>query len=162
MSPRLPQNPARRTVLRGSLAASAALAVPSIAAAAPAFALSGRPRADWGVQAGDVTAHSGLVWARSDRPARMIVETSATDSFHRTTRRLGPLLGPDSDFTGTTALHGLPRASRSTTGRCSPTRTTRAAPASPWPARHRLGTPAGRVRFLWSGDLAGQGWGINP
>lgn len=78
--PRIP-SPDRRTVLRGSLAASAALTLPVAAAAAPAFALSGRPRAAWGVPVGDVTASSALVWVRSDRPARMIVETSATESF---------------------------------------------------------------------------------
>ncbi|MGO4757469.1 alkaline phosphatase, partial [Streptomyces sp. 2MCAF27] len=48
----------RRQVLRGSAAASAALAVPTLASAAsaaPAQALSGRPSAQWGVQVGDVT-----------------------------------------------------------------------------------------------------------
>lgn len=44
--------PGRRGVLRGSLAASAALALPGGIAAAPAFALSGRPRADWGCRPG--------------------------------------------------------------------------------------------------------------
>ncbi|MFI6938928.1 alkaline phosphatase D family protein [Streptomyces sp. NPDC050418] len=155
--------PGRRSVLRGSLAASAALALPTLGAA-PALALSGRPSADWGVQSGDVTTDSGLVWVRSDRPARMIVETSATESFHRTKRWHGPLLGPGSDFTGTTRLRGLPsgeeihyrvlladpddtrRTSRPVTGRF------RTAPEK----RQR------DVRFVWSGDIAGQGWGINP
>lgn len=99
--------PGRRSVLRGSLAASAALALPSSAGTAPAFALSGRPKAQWGVQAGDVTTNSGLVWVRSDRPARMIVETSATESFRRPKRWHGPLLGADTDFTGTVPLRGL-------------------------------------------------------
>ncbi|WP_137990696.1 alkaline phosphatase D family protein [Streptomyces vilmorinianum] len=162
-------SPARRSVLRGSLAASAALtlggaATAAPALAAPALALSGRPRAAWGVQTGDVTAHSGLVWVRSDRPARMIVETSATDSFRRAHRHAGPLLGAGSDFTGTTALHGLPP------GEQIHYRVTLADPDDPRrtsepvvgtfrtaPARRRDG-----VRFLWSGDIAGQGWGINP
>ena len=78
--------PGRRTVLRGTLAATAGLAAAG-AGAVPAFARGGRPQARWGVQAGDVTAHSGLVWVRSDRPARMIVETSATESFARTQTR---------------------------------------------------------------------------
>src|SRR5205823_4426945 len=100
--------PNRRTVLKGSLAASAGLALPTGLAAAPAFARSGRPSASWGVQAGDITASSGLIWARSDRPARMVVETSATESFRRARRWQGPLLGPGTDFTGTTSLRGLP------------------------------------------------------
>ncbi|MFF9651782.1 alkaline phosphatase D family protein [Streptomyces sp. NPDC014622] len=154
----------RRGVLRGSLAVSAALSLPAVGAAAPAFALSGRPRAAWGVQVGDVTASSALVWVRSDRPARMIVETSATESFRRSRTWHGPLLGAGSDFTGTTPLYGLPA------GEQVHYRVTLADPADPRrtgrpvhgtfrtaPARHRDG-----VRFLWSGDIAGQGWGINP
>lgn len=155
--------PGRRSVLRGSLAASAALTLPTALAAAPAFALSGRPRAAWGVQAGDVTTDSGLVWVRSDRPARMIVETSATESFHRPRRWQGPLLGADSDFTGTTRLRGLP------SGEQIHYRVLLADPHDP----RRTGEPVtgtfrtasakrrAGVRFVWSGDLAGQGWGIN-
>ncbi|MFI9612583.1 alkaline phosphatase D family protein [Streptomyces sp. NPDC052023] len=156
--------PGRRSVLRGSLAASAALTLPTGAGAAPALALSGRPKAGWGVQTGDVSAHSGLVWVRSDRPARMIVETSATESFRTPRRWYGPLLGRDSDYTGTTPLHGLP------SGEQIHYRVLLADPDDPRrtgepvtgtfrtaPARRRDG-----VRFVWSGDLAGQGWGINP
>ncbi|MEV6104580.1 alkaline phosphatase D family protein [Streptomyces sp. NPDC051940] len=130
---------------------------------APAQAYSGRPEAAWGVQVGDVTATSGLVWVRSDRPARMVVETSATESFSRVRRWTGPVVGPGTDFTGTTPLFGLPpgqqvhyrvvledpdeprRASEPVTG------TFRTASAA-----------RSDVRFVWSGDTAGQGWGINP
>ncbi|MFE4539269.1 alkaline phosphatase D family protein [Streptomyces scopuliridis] len=162
----VPKAPARRSVLRGSLAASAVLALPgaALAGAAPAQALSGRPRAAWGVQAGDVTSSSGLVWVRSDRPARMIVETSATESFRRARSWHGPLLGPGTDFTGTVPLRGLPA------GEQVHYRVTLADPEDPRrtgepvygtfrtaPTRRRQG-----VRFVWSGDIAGQGWGINP
>ncbi len=157
--------PGRRSVLRGSFAASAALALPTGLGpvAAPAFARSGRPAAGWGVQAGDVTAHSGLVWVRSDRPARMIVETSATESFRNPRRWRGPLLGSGTDFTGTTRLHGLPA------GEQIHYRVLLADPDDP----RRTGEPVtgtfrtapvkrrSGVRFVWSGDLAGQGWGIN-
>ncbi|GAA4815901.1 alkaline phosphatase D family protein [Streptomyces ziwulingensis] len=156
--------PGRRSVLRGSLAASAALTLPTALGAAPAFARSGRPGAGWGVQTGDVTEHSGLVWVRSDRPARMIVETSATESFRNPHRRLGPLLGPGTDFTGTTRLSGLPA------GEQIHYRVLLADPDDP----RRTGEPVtgtfrtvpdrrrDDVRFVWSGDQAGQGWGINP
>ncbi|MEU6125095.1 alkaline phosphatase D family protein [Streptomyces sp. NPDC047123] len=165
MSQRQPSpSPRRRSVLRGSLAVPAAFAVPALAGTAPALALPGRPQASWGVQAGDVSAHAGLVWVRSDRPARMIVETSATESFRNARRWRGPLLGPGTDFTGTTRLHGLPA------GEQIHYRVLLADPDDP----RRTGkpvsgtfrtTPKGRkedVRFLWSGDIAGQGWGINP
>lgn len=44
--------PGRRGVLRGSLAASAALTLPVGLGAAPALALSGRPGAGWGCRPG--------------------------------------------------------------------------------------------------------------
>ncbi|MEH6378091.1 alkaline phosphatase D family protein [Streptomyces sp. KLMMK] len=153
----------RRAVLRGAVGAAAASAVPPAVGAAPALALAGRPEARWGVQAGDVTASSGLVWVRADRRARMIVETSATESFRSVRRRHGPLVGPGTDFTGRTALRGLPP------GEQIHHRVLLADPDDPRrtgrPVHGTFRTaPARRsdVRFLWSGDLAGQGWGINP
>ncbi|MER5914535.1 alkaline phosphatase D family protein [Streptomyces sp. NPDC001982] len=156
--------PGRRSVLRGSLAASAALSLPTALGSAPAFALSGRPEAGWGVQAGDVTTDSGLIWVRSDRPARMIVETSATESFRHPHRWQGPLLDAGTDFTGTTRLHGLPSGEQIhyrvlLTDPDDPRRT-----GEPVAGTFRTVSPSRRkgVKFLWSGDLAGQGWGINP
>ncbi|MFE6176678.1 alkaline phosphatase D family protein [Streptomyces sp. NPDC056464] len=156
--------PGRRSVLRGSLAASAALTLPTALGSAPAFALSGRPKAGWGVQTGDVTCDSGLVWVRSDRPARMIVETSATESFRNARRWHGPLLDAGTDFTGTTPLRGLP------SGEQIHYRVLLADPDDPRrtgePVTGTFRTASARrrdgVRFVWSGDLAGQGWGINP
>ncbi|WP_432117563.1 alkaline phosphatase D family protein [Streptomyces sp. bgisy032] len=156
--------PGRRGLLRGALAAPAALSLPAALGAAPAFARSGRPKAGWGVQTGDVTCDSGLVWVRSDRPARMVVETSATESFRNPRRWHGPLLGPGTDFTGTTRLRGLPP------GEQIHYRVLLADPDDP----RRTGAPVtgtfrtasvrrrDGVRFVWSGDLAGQGWGISP
>ncbi|MDX2291267.1 MULTISPECIES: alkaline phosphatase D family protein [Streptomyces] len=159
-----PSAPARRSVLRGSLAASAGIALGGGGLAAPAFALSGRPAAQWGVQTGDVTARSGLVWVRSDRPARMIVETSATESFRRVRRHRGSLLGTGTDFTGTTFLRGLPPGEQIhyrvvLADIDDPRRTSEPVLGTfrTAPERRRDG-----VRFLWSGDIAGQGWGINP
>lgn len=109
----------RRSLLGGSLAVpvglalsstlSGAFALPAYAAPAPAFTRSGRPNALWGVQSGEITANSATVWARSDRPARMYVETSPSESFRYAVRRhRGPLLGPGTDFTGTATLRELP------------------------------------------------------
>ena len=41
---------------------------------------SDRPRITHGVQSGDVSVDSGVVWARTDRPARMLVEVSVRDA----------------------------------------------------------------------------------
>ncbi|MBB1243896.1 alkaline phosphatase D family protein [Streptomyces durbertensis] len=161
--PPRPLGPARRALLRGSLALPAALAVPG-AFGAPAQALPGRPSAPFGVQAGDVTGGSAVVWTRADRPARMVVETSATESFRASRRWTGPLLGPDTDFTGRVRLRGLPPGRQvyyrvHLSDPDDPRRSGR-----PVPGTFRT-APAGRrhgVRFVWSGDVAGQGWGINP
>ncbi|MFJ7159438.1 alkaline phosphatase D family protein [Streptomyces sp. NPDC101118] len=171
-------SPDRRSLVRGSLAATAALTLPAVplaapasaaaprtAPAAPVLALSGRPKALWGVQSGEVTAHSALVWTRADRPARMLVETSPSETFRYGTRRwYGPLLGPATDHTGVTALHGLPPGTRIhyrvlLADPADPRRTSEPVAGSfrTAPVLRRTG-----VRFLWSGDLAGQGWGINP
>ncbi|GAB2605442.1 alkaline phosphatase D family protein [Streptomyces capparidis] len=173
-TPGTPTGPApdRRALLLGGLAASGALLVPALPGAAhaaapagaPAQVRRGRPRAEFGVQTGGVTATSGLVWVRADRPARMIVEISPTETFRRVRRWTGPVLTPDTDLTGSTALHGLPP------GELVHYRVRLADPDDPGltgpavegsfrtaPARRR-----DRVRFLWSGDIAGQGWGINP
>lgn len=157
------ETPARRTVLRGTAATGAALSLPLLGAAAPAQARRGRPAAEWGVQAGDVTSSSGLVWVRSDRRARMVVETAATEAFRNPKRWHGPVVGPGTDFTGRTALHGL-RA-----GEEVHYRVTLTDPDDPRragePVHGTFRTAPDRrrdVRFLWSGDLAGQGWGINP
>lgn len=157
-------HPARRSVLRGSLAASAALTVPAaLVKAAPAQARSGRPVARLGVQTGDVSGSSALVWVRSDRQARMVVETSATESFRDPVRWRGPVLGPGTDFTGRVTLNGLPG------GEQIHYRVLLSDPDDP----RRSGEPVygtfrtapvlrrEGVRFVWSADVAGQGWGIN-
>ncbi|MCZ9347512.1 alkaline phosphatase D family protein, partial [Streptomyces sp. TRM76130] len=117
-----------------------------------------------GVQAGDVTAHSGLVWVRSDRSARMTVETSATESFRNARSWRGPLLGSGTDFTGTTRLTGLPAGEQIhyrvlLADPDDPRRT-----GEPVTGTFRTASDSRRdgVRFVWSGDQAGQGWGINP
>lgn len=160
----------RRAVLRGTLAAPAALALPSLAGAAPASGRApgqvrrGAPQANWGVQTGDVTVSSGLVWVRSDRAARMVVETAATESFRGAQRWEGPLLGAETDFTGRTALRGLPPGEEihyrvTLTDPSDPRRA-----GEPVHGSFRTAPASGRqsLRFLWSGDLAGQGWGISP
>ena len=51
------------------------IAKPSLSRAAD------RPVITHGIQSGDVSVNSGVVWARADRPARMLVEVATTDSF---------------------------------------------------------------------------------
>ncbi|GAA2634292.1 alkaline phosphatase D family protein [Actinomadura fulvescens] len=154
----------RRSLLRGGLIAGsgAALGLASPAAQAAPALIRSRPRLTNGVQSGDVTAHEAVVWARSDRPARMLVEVSRRPDFRHSHLVRGPVLTPSSDLTGKTFLRGLPSGEElhyrvrlaDLDGH-----TTSA------PVAGRLRTAPRRrqdISFVWSGDLAGQGWGINP
>jgi alkaline phosphatase D len=81
MSGHLPAGGAtRRRFLTTVASATAATALGTIAL--PAFSrASQRPVITHGVQSGDVSTDSGMVWARTDRPARMLIEASTSDSF---------------------------------------------------------------------------------
>jgi len=101
----------RRTLLGTGGVAALALAAPALAGARrrPRIAQAGeRPLVTHGVQSGDVTARRAAVWARADRPSRMLVDVSPTESFRRSRRVGGPLVTEVTDFTGKLDLRGLP------------------------------------------------------
>ena len=147
-------------VVGGVAGAGALVGAPLGAFAVPGQQVS-RPATSWGVQSGDVTATSGVVWSRTDRPARMLVEVAATEDFRVRRGRWRVDVGPDTDFTGKVALSGLPAG----TELFYRVRFTGDDGHSSEPLVGTLRTaPADRrdVSFSWSGDVAGQGWGINP
>lgn len=114
-----------------------------------------------GIASGDPTTDGALIWARSDRPARMIVETSATDSFAKTRRFAGPMLTPDSDGTGRIRVSGL-EAGQTVHYRVTLEDEDGATGAPAVGMFTTAPTAPGDIRFVWSGDVVGQGWGINP
>ena len=67
-----------------------------------------RPAVTHGVQSGDVSTDSGIVWARTDRPARMLVEAATTDSFKTIHSAVSVDAFPEGDFTAKALLEGLP------------------------------------------------------
>src|SRR4051812_18989170 len=102
----------RRAVLRGGLAAgvvATAGRTSAASAAVPSLVRAGRPVLPHGVQSGDVSVRSAVVWTQADRPSRMVVEVSRDPDFRRRVRRLhGPVLTPDTDLTGRVRLRALP------------------------------------------------------
>jgi alkaline phosphatase D len=154
----------RRTFLRTGIVAGGGLAaLGGLAPAAPALVLSGRPGLTHGVQSGDVTVRGAVVWARADRPSRMLVEVSTRADFAHARTVRGPVLTPATDLTGKTLLRGLP-AGESVHYRVRLADLDDSSLLSaPVVGRFRTAPTRHRdVRFVWSGDLAGQGWGINP
>jgi len=67
-----------------------------------------RPRIEGGLQSGDVSVDSAVVWGRADRSARMQVEFSTVESFASVFRVLTADALPDSDFTAKILVEGLP------------------------------------------------------
>jgi len=146
----------RRQILRGTAAAGIVLAAPAISYA------SSRPVVTHGIQSGDVDASSGVVWARADRPAKAFVEVATTDSFKNATR-LAPLnVLPESDFAMKRLLTDLP-SNQEIFYRVSFSDLTGGHAQSEPVVGHFRTAPSSRrdVRFVWSGDTGGQGWGID-
>lgn len=130
-----------------------------------ALLAAGTPEPLWGIQSGPVDETRAVVWCRSDRRAKMVVEWTASATFGADVVRVdGPIVDESSDWTGKIVLEGLPRA---------PARPIRyrvrfeAERPSPWlEGELRMPPPADAaprdVRFAWSGDVCGQGFGIDP
>jgi alkaline phosphatase D len=150
----------RRQFLQAGAAAGASLVVAP--GRAPAHIRS-RPVLTHGIQSGEVGPQSAVVWARADRPSRMLVQLLGRRHGHRPRWIAGPVLTDRTDFTGKVALRGLEP------GRPVEYRVALQDLRNPAVLSEPLdGTfttaPRDRrdVAFVWSGDLAGQGWGINP
>ena len=148
--------PSRRAVLAGGTAFAATLAMPAISRA------QSRPVFTHGVQSGDVDVTSGMIWTRVDRPSRVQMEVATTESFANA-RALPPMDAlPESDYAVKRLLSNLAPDQdifyRFTAADLSDIN----AVSEPVTGRFRT-APASRrsVRFAWSGDTAGQGWGID-
>jgi len=140
-----------------ALAGLGSLAKPYLSRAAD------RPRITSGIASGDVFADSAVIWARADRPARMRVECATDESFKAIIRAASSEALPDSDFASKLLLEELPAgqdifyrvrfediAEAGISGETQVGRF-RTAPTEPR-----------SISFVWSGDTAGQGWGIDP
>jgi alkaline phosphatase D len=152
--------PSRRHLLKLTAASAAFTAAGGIARPYLSRAAD-RPQISHGVQSGDVTTDSGIVWARADRPSRLQIEIATTDSFKNPRGVFVDAL-PETDFTAKALIEDLPAgqdifyrvrfqdlADPSILG-------------EPVIGRFRT-APSDRrsVSFTWSGDTCGQGWGID-
>jgi alkaline phosphatase D len=167
----------RRRFLKTGLATAAGIALPrwTLAGSAPAIITSDAelPQARQGVQFGDPGNGAVVVWSRSDRPARMLVDWSYDEQFHKLHRVVGPHALEATDFTARQDLRRLEAGSEvfvrvsfqslnndraigePVTGRFV------VPPEEPKDDDHRWRHAPRDLRFQWGGDTAGQGWGIN-
>jgi alkaline phosphatase D len=121
-----------------------------------------RPVITHGIQSGDVSLDSGMVWARADRPSRMLVEVATSDSFKTIRSAVYVDALPETDFTAKALIEGLP-AGQDIFYRVRfqdhsfPTML-----SEPQVGRFRTAPSERRtISFVWSGDTAGGGWGID-
>ncbi|HEY8944609.1 MAG TPA: alkaline phosphatase D family protein [Polyangiaceae bacterium] len=156
----------RRRFIEVSALAGAAFAG-GLGIAAPARARSfvsesKRPSAPWGIQIGDVSAERALVWSRADAAGRMVVEWSTDERFRRAHRVDGPLANSGTDFTARVNLAGLPADSEIHVRVAFSNSRTSHGRGEAVTGRFRTAPRGCRdVRFVWGGDTAGQGWGID-
>ena len=84
------------------MAAAGGIAKPALSRAAD------RPVITHGLQSGDVCVDSAIVWARADRPSRMLVEVATGETFKTIRSAVFVDAQPETDFTAKALLEGLP------------------------------------------------------
>ena len=156
----------RRLLVGGAALGGTALCGGSrVGLAAPAVLISDseRPQIPYGVMSGDPTDGRAIIWSKTDRPARMLVEYATREDFAGSQKAVGPAALAVSDYTARVDLGQLPSGSqifyRISFQDLADLKTLSA------PASGTLRIPGGEKRtitFAYSGDEAGQGWGINP
>jgi alkaline phosphatase D len=122
-----------------------------------------RPAIPYGVASGDINGNSAIIWSRSDRPARIIVEYSTSESFRNLRRLTGQAALVNTDFTARVNLTGLPPGQEIFYRVIFQDLTDTNIYSVPVIGQLRTAPQNRRdIFFAWSGDTAGQGWGINP
>ncbi len=141
--------------------AGAGMLMPSLAPAVIA-SVKDRPKLTDGVQSGDLQGDRAIIWSRSDRPARMVVEWDTRSMFSNPRRLVSPLADARTDFTARVELSGLP-VNQAIFYRVTFEDARTGVASEPW-FGHLRSAPSQRrdIRFVWSGDTVGQGFGINP
>src|SRR5262249_2516493 len=140
-----------------------------------------------GLSFGDPSDGSIVVWSRADRPSRMLVEWSTDEGFRGAQRIRGPYALDVTDFTARQSIDGLEAGGDGVRRASFQRRANDRAIGEPVTGRFVVPPDAVRrrgdqddddrdgrgredrgfgqardIRFLWAGDTAGQGWGINP
>ncbi|MEY4576050.1 MAG: hypothetical protein RL701_753, partial [Pseudomonadota bacterium] len=140
-------------------AAACRLADPLRVLAAPALIASDaqRPQLLQGLQIGDVREDRALIWARSDRSARLRVEWDTNPAFRNPRLVLGPAALEDSDYTARVELSELPTDRQLYLRVAFEDLQSARVVSAPWTGQfHTAPSSRRNLRFLWSGDTAGQ------
>jgi alkaline phosphatase D len=157
---RTPPIQSRRQILKlagaGALMVPVSLAMPRISRAAS------RPMVTHGLQSGDIGAHHGVIWARADRPARAVFEIATNEGFRDARTLPYADVLPENDYVAKLVADNLPAGQDIFYRVTFSDLTDVNAISGPVSGRFRTAPADLRdVSFTWSGDTAGQGWGID-
>ncbi len=128
---------------------------------APAIIRGSLPSVANGIASGDVTESGAVIWSRTDRPARMVVEWDTDAGFGSARRVVGPVTGPEADFTAKILLGGLPAGARIHYRVRFEESQGGAGEAVAGSLTTASRESDSEVHFAWSGDTCGQGLGID-
>ncbi|HMC11054.1 MAG TPA: alkaline phosphatase D family protein [Pirellulaceae bacterium] len=125
-----------------------------------------RPATAQGVSSGDVGHDRAILWSRCDRPARMFVEWATSERFADSQRVAGPAVIDAADFTGKIDLRVLPAGQRIfyrvQFQDLGDLKTWSEPAAGTFVTPSRPDGPPRDVKVAFTGDVCGQGWGIDP
>ena len=157
---RTPPIQSRRQILK--LAGASALMVPVGLALPRISRAASRPLVTHGLQSGDIGANHGVVWARADRPARAVFEVATNEGFRDARTLPYADVLPEHDYVAKLLAEDLPAGQDIFYRVTFSDLTDVNAVSEPLSGRFRTAPADLRdITFTWSGDTAGQGWGID-
>ncbi len=119
------------------------------------------PLMEQGIQIGDLAPGRAIVWSRADRPSRMMVEYAYNAQFNDAVSVRGPYAMAETDFTARQDLTGLPEGKDVYVKVWFEDLTNARNKSEPVLGHFHTIGKRDDIRFVWGGDIAGQGWGIN-
>lgn len=120
------------------------------------------PSVKWGLQIGDVLKDRAVVWSRTDRDARLVVEWFAPGNARDSQKLYGPLATAATDYTSRVDLKGLPQDRDIIVKAYFEKLHLHRGRSDVLKGQfHTAPKRSKPVRFLWTGDTCGQGWGID-
>lgn len=132
-----------------------------LACHSPASVARKAPVIDYGIQFGDLDRGSVMVWSHSSKEARMYVEYAFDEQFTDSTVIRGPYALKINDLTAKQQITGLPLGKDVYVRVWFEDLTNKRNKSEPVTGHFHTISAKDDILFVWGGDTAGQGWGIN-
>jgi alkaline phosphatase D len=122
---------------------------------------SDAPLIEQGIQIGDLETGRAVVWSRTNRSAQMMVEYAFNEQFENSVVIRGPFAVANADFTARQDLTGLPDGTDIFLNVWFEDLVDTHIKSDVVTGHFRTIGKQDNIHFVWGGDTAGQGWGIN-